>query len=318
MEDIELEKLFNESQVEQDNPRHSYDFVIPGYIRTFPGLSWKEKSLYGIIRNLCRQEGYCWATAAYLAKEMECDDRTVRRWLAHLIEVGLVETEVFSLKMVNRRKIWLKEAIVFKKSLIRAPVSGSLGQQCPDDAVRNVIHTKERYITEEKNPPYNPPLESGDEVQLSKPPQRKKAKEEYVKRVARVFTTPSQHQSLLERARGDESLVLKWYNRLSEWKISKNLDGGSRDYIAILTWVIDAALNEPMRRVQSVDATRDNKDFAKKVKDKYQSNSGIRVEVDGIEFIAGPNYQIFTFSEGEFKDKVLNKLRNWNLPTEGL
>jgi hypothetical protein len=100
-------------------------------------------------------------------------------------------------------------------------------------------------------PPIDPPLRGGEAPPLgaqaspsapalSKPSKRKKLKEEFVSREDRVSTTPSQHAHLLKQAQGDESLVTKWYAMLSAWKLSKQIEGGSGDYRAITSWVVDA------------------------------------------------------------------------------
>ncbi len=58
-------------------------------------------------------------------------------------------------------------------------------------------------------------------------------------KAVRIAVTPTQHASLLKKANDDEALVKAWYDRLSEWKVKKEIDGGN-DYATILNWVIKA------------------------------------------------------------------------------
>lgn len=76
------------------------------------------------------------------------------------------------------------------------------------------------------------------------PPPKKNLKEEALERAERVFTTDSQHQSLMKKAQGNENLTQAWYNRLSQWKIGKGLTGGKSDYLAILKWVVEATAQD--------------------------------------------------------------------------
>ena len=226
-----------------------------------------------------------------LAKSCNKDEDTINKYLRELIDAGYayrsqkndpttgkfgpIELVVFETKKSMEE---IKEMFPegrFPEPEPSPPVQHEPGKP-PVPVISALLSNKEEILSN-KNPPFIPPLKSGESPKpCSKPEKRKRLEVEYVKRAERVATTPSQHDALLNRASGDESLVAKWYNRLSEWKINKNLDGGTRDYLAITTWVISAVAEAPMRRGtaagSSLGVENNNKDFAKKVKDKYVSN----------------------------------------------
>jgi hypothetical protein len=86
----------------------SYDIIIPGRVRQDKRLGLFEQVLYGEIRGLCRLNGYCWASNAFLAGRMQCDGRSVRRWLAKLQECKHIAIERGD-ENKNLRKITLTE-----------------------------------------------------------------------------------------------------------------------------------------------------------------------------------------------------------------
>jgi hypothetical protein len=92
----------------------SYDIVIPGTVRQDERLNPLEMLLYGELRGLCRLEGYCWAKSSFLARRMQADSRSIRRWLKKLEDCKHIsiqhgdETE-FPGATENTRKITLTE-----------------------------------------------------------------------------------------------------------------------------------------------------------------------------------------------------------------
>lgn len=86
----------------------SYDIIIPGRVRQDKRLGLFEQVLYGEVRGLCRLNGYCWASNAFLAGRMQCDGRSVRRWLAKLQECKHIAIERGD-ENKNLRKITLTE-----------------------------------------------------------------------------------------------------------------------------------------------------------------------------------------------------------------
>lgn len=60
----------------------------------------------------------------------------------------------------------------------------------------------------------------------------------------RVHLTQSQSWALLEKLGGDEEKLKRCIEKLSDWKLSKQMEGGN-DYLAICKWVINAVENDP-------------------------------------------------------------------------
>ncbi len=154
-----LEELIQEAEQEILNPQHAFDMVIPGEIRIVSTLSWNEKMLYGLIRNLCRQKGYCWATNDYLADEMGISKSTVKRWIDNLLEHKALTSECFNFKMKNRRRLWITDMYEkFKKSLIGSSLSPQSVHPRTSDGVASEPEHKRYNTKENKAVCYPPPV----------------------------------------------------------------------------------------------------------------------------------------------------------------
>lgn len=93
-----------------------YYCVIPAPIMRDGGLSSDEKILYGTVSGMAREKGYCWAGNDTLAKIFPDkegkpkDERTIRRWLNHLEEVGYIKRTLVYFENTNQikeRRIYL-------------------------------------------------------------------------------------------------------------------------------------------------------------------------------------------------------------------
>lgn len=87
----------------------------------------------------------------------------------------------------------------------------------------------------------SPIVPTGDTISPSK-------KEELKEVASRVSVTESQHQDLLKRADGNETLVQSWYDFFSVWKVSKLIQGYRADYKQIVNWVIKAVEKKMNRK----------------------------------------------------------------------
>lgn len=99
---------------------------------------------------------------------------------------------------------------------------------------------------------------------------RRIKKEEKKERAERVLTTDSQHQDLLKRANGDINLVTSWYDRLSTWKISKEIHGGTRDYKNIVDWVIEAVKEKPLTKTKIIELEEKKKEEQRQMMKKQE------------------------------------------------
>ena len=162
-EDRSPEDLIREAEAEILRPRQSFDMVIPGEIRSRKDLSRDHQWLYALIRNLCRREGYCWATDEYLAQEMsvgytKVSARTAQRYVAHLEKVGVIRRETINFQMKKRRRIFLTTE--FKKVIIKTSVSPPYRQPCPQGIDTSGVYTEESLLPKRSSSSYtNAPRE---------------------------------------------------------------------------------------------------------------------------------------------------------------
>lgn len=191
----------------------------------------------------------------------------------------------------------------------------NISYQYPKDTPPSIlkIPTKETLTKEIKSPI----VPKGDLTSFSK-----KIKEEKKERAPRITLTDSQHEDLLKRAKGDTSLVEKWYDKLSCWKISKEIHNRSNDYAAIVKWVIDAVMESQVLGTGSkVDRVEEDRKIAQKVIEKFPHLAEISLSIHpaSIEFRRGASNSVYVnFGDNGFKEQVLSNLRKMNLSLEGL
>lgn len=118
----------------------SYYAVIPADVRYNPDLCANAKLLYGEITALCNSQGYCWANNRYFARLYGVDERTVRRWLEQLEELGFIVRDI-SMKDEDGtvyRKIYLKMAAPEEPDESADKNVRGVGQKCPGGPDKNV------------------------------------------------------------------------------------------------------------------------------------------------------------------------------------
>lgn len=142
-------ELIEEAEAEILQPRHAFDIVIPGEIRWRQDISKACQWLYALIRNLCRREGYCWATNEYLALEMGVKARCIQEYVRQLEEAGVIEREIINFGMKNRRRIWISKGAELKKFIITSEPAPPLRPDVHPNNVHPCAELK-RDITEER------------------------------------------------------------------------------------------------------------------------------------------------------------------------
>lgn len=188
--------------------------------------------------------------------------------------------------------------------------------QCPLDTPPSVLRTPTKERTKENISPIVP---KGDTPSFSeKPPKRKKIVEERVEVAEGVLLTQSQQESLLKRAKGDQALLAKWYDKLSTWKINKGIFGGTGDYLAIIKWVEDAVAQEMATKSTSKESIVDkHRDFGKEIEKKllhHPKSKEVVVSNSYIEFLYGPQKSVVVkFGESGFEEQVVNNLRKMGI-----
>ncbi len=121
----------------------AFDVVIPSHLIVNPNLEPNAKLFYGLVRNLTKLEGYCYASNQYLADMMEVDKRTVQRWIESLEENNYIE--IFDREgFESKRKIFISNKFLQRDISVTPPVTNV---SPPHD--KNAIH-KENSLKEDR------------------------------------------------------------------------------------------------------------------------------------------------------------------------
>ena len=86
----------------------TYNTILPPLVRFDKALSANAKLLYGEIKALCDQQGYCWASNHYLATLYGVHKETISLWLRQLKEGGWILIHLAQ-DQGNQRKIYLND-----------------------------------------------------------------------------------------------------------------------------------------------------------------------------------------------------------------
>ena len=87
----------------------TYYTLLPPQIRFDQHLSPNAKLLYGEIKALCDQQGYCWASNQYFAGLYGVEKKAVSRWIHQLDMQGYLRLETGKAQG-NRRRIYLQSS----------------------------------------------------------------------------------------------------------------------------------------------------------------------------------------------------------------
>jgi len=117
----------------------SFWVVMPAWLALDKSIPREVKDLYAIISALASKEGFCWASNAYLAKELGVASRTVIRNIIKLEELGVVNAE----RGQNTRKIYMGSVIRVTGGSDKLKPSVSLGSDShKPDVSPNIVYTK--------------------------------------------------------------------------------------------------------------------------------------------------------------------------------
>lgn len=102
--------------------KKSYYAIIPADVRYDDKLPAGAKLLYGEITALCNEQGYCWASNKYFADLYNKENKTISRWIAHLIDGGYIQSKIDKSKG-NQRHLYLstKMSIPMDKNVHTLP-----------------------------------------------------------------------------------------------------------------------------------------------------------------------------------------------------
>ncbi len=138
----------------------SFDVVLPSHLLLNSDLEPNAKLFYGLVRNLTKSEGYCWATNRYLSELMDVDVSTIKRWLNGLQKHGYIEIDHDEENSFNsQRYIYIRDD--FNKSLRRLKNNPPPAQKKSDPSSKtsDPLYKDERRYMKEDNIP-----KMGDEM----------------------------------------------------------------------------------------------------------------------------------------------------------
>jgi len=174
----------------------------------------------------------------------------------------------------------------------------------------------------EKSHAENPPLQKKDilkkkekEKEAATPPSlpRRKVPEEKKEVAPRVFVTPSQEEDLLKRFDHSVEKIKSCYDKLSMWKVSKEMQGG-QDYRMIMNWVQKAVEEDEKKlRVSPEGRKESDEELAKKIQQAYPDHRDMSFGYNYIEFTFGYNNTLLRFGDHGFREQAENALRKMGL-----
>jgi len=92
----------------EDKENKSFWCIITAPVLYSKELSDKSKILFGVISNLTKQKGYCYAHNSTLAEELGWSERTIQYSIKELEDCGFISREIeFIDKQVSGRKIYV-------------------------------------------------------------------------------------------------------------------------------------------------------------------------------------------------------------------
>jgi len=148
--------------MKEKNESASYFMIIPATVWSDPDLTKTQQILYGHISVLTSQEGYCFASNDYFAKQLGVSKKTISVGISALSEKGYIVTKVFYKEtgnvnentgeanvQVDHRKIWLVEPYVIaakrankkatKSSSVNSPINENVNSPINENVINNSI-----------------------------------------------------------------------------------------------------------------------------------------------------------------------------------
>jgi len=236
----------------------SYQINIPPEVRFDKKLLPNAKLLYGEIKALCDQQGYCWAGNDYLSNLYGVKAKVVSRWINKLCKKGYLYVEI---SRGNQRKIFISSGLPKKEvsppCLVEGgnlKVEGGLSKSRADEGVHLInnfidynyrinsvpakdLSTKKWRGKNEKNvdknslPPgkYNgrvfpSPRVAPSPVRRSPPPKRSEAIRKFMKpslKEVEAYMKISGHCQDSPTAQGQALRFVNHYNA-NGWKVGRN------------------------------------------------------------------------------------------------
>ena len=121
----------------------TYYTILPAEIRLDKRLLPYERLLFSDILALSNTKGYCYATNAYFAKIYGVSVVSISTWVSNLVKYGYI-SRVYdykaNTKMIEKRRLYIKEDFVTYKRRLKDPLKGDFKQGIKGDFKDNNIN----------------------------------------------------------------------------------------------------------------------------------------------------------------------------------
>lgn len=282
----------------------SYDCVIPSALLFNKNIEPNCIKFYAVVRNLTKMSGYCFATNAYLAETMECDQSSIKRYLASLIDEGFLETISVKNGIQLQRHVYISDN--FKKSLRRLKIELPPAQNCapPSSKLSYILRDNTTKEDINKKKILRPSLEASGLANFLLNHQKKNNPNF----VEPNIETWSKEMDLILRRDGvsKERLekIIVWACNHSFWRGVILCPKSLRKKINQLEAQMQIDEKNP------VSLAKKNRQWAEKNKEYLEKHQDITVNADSISFnLAASAPLFFTFKDENFKAKVMERLK---------
>lgn len=121
----------------------TYYTILPAEVRLDKRLVPFERIIFSDIFTLANKKGYCYATNAYFSKAYGVSTVSVSTWISNLVKYGYL-SRVYeykdNTKMIERRKLYIKEDFMTYKSELNDPHKADFKQGIKADFKDNNIN----------------------------------------------------------------------------------------------------------------------------------------------------------------------------------
>lgn len=272
-----------------------FDCVMPSHLLLNRNVEPSAKLFYLFIRNLCNQNGYCFARNKYLAELTNSDIRSVQRWLKSLEDEFYIEVEFDDSVFNDERKIFIIDK--FKNNLQCDKNVRGVRQKCRGGTTK-MSYIKEdilkedirRRVREKKKTPH-PSFSNSEKIRL----------------------TQKDQKDLLDEL--GEKVFLKTLNKLQKYSQinPKKFEKYENHAAVIRIWAMEDAEKEKQTDVRE----QENLSILKKIKEKFGNHPHLEFGKNYIAFTASPHsYSEHKTNSKEFRYAVTSNLEKMGLTME--
>lgn len=116
-----------------------YAIFIPPELRKSKKLTPAQKLVLGALGILCKKEGYAWISNETLAQHLGMSKSTVKRSIASMKEMGVLEIQLYTEENTTRRKIRLGRGVGSNLTWGGVKMNPGVGSKCTPNITSNNI-----------------------------------------------------------------------------------------------------------------------------------------------------------------------------------